>query len=324
MEKKQMTIGVLTSGGDAPGMNAAIRSVVRAAIFHNMRVLGVRRGYSGLISGDIFEMHIRSVKDIIQKGGTMLFSARSEEFMTPEGFAKAVKNCKDEGMDGLIVIGGDGSFRGASKLSEAGIPCIGIPGTIDNDIPCSDYTIGFDTAVNTAIELVDKIRDTSQSHDRCSIVEVMGRNSGHIALHAGISCGASAILVPEIEFDIEKDVAQKILASIKSGKQHFVIVASEGVGDTLEIAKKLEEIIGIETRCTVLGHVQRGGAPTYTDRLLASMMGHYAVTLLQQGKSDRVVVQKNNKIVDYDITEALSMTKPFECDLYNLADEISN
>ncbi len=324
MEKKQMTIGVLTSGGDAPGMNAAIRSVVRAAIFHNMRVLGVRRGYSGLISGDIFEMHIRSVKDIIQKGGTMLFSARSEEFMTPEGFAKAVKNCKDEGMDGLIVIGGDGSFRGASKLSEAGIPCIGIPGTIDNDIPCSDYTIGFDTAVNTAIELVDKIRDTSQSHDRCSIVEVMGRNSGHIALHAGISCGASAILVPEIEFDIEKDVAQKILASIKSGKQHFVIVASEGVGDTLEIAKKLEKIIGIETRCTVLGHVQRGGAPTYTDRLLASMMGHYAVTLLQQGKSDRVVVQKNNKIVDYDITEALSMTKPFECDLYNLADEISN
>ncbi len=324
MENKVKTIGVLTSGGDAPGMNAAIRAVVRTAIYNGIKVKGICRGYSGLLAGEVVDMHIRSVKDIIQKGGTILYSARCEEFLTEEGREKGAEMCKKLGIDGLIVIGGDGSFKGASELSKRGIPCIGVPGTIDNDIGASDYTIGFDTAVNTAVELVDKIRDTSQSHDRCSVVEVMGRDSGHIALHTGVACGASAILVPEMPFNLKKDVANKIIESNKTGKKHFVVVVSEGVGDSTEITHKLEALTGIETRCTVLGHVQRGGSPTSRDRRTATMMGHYAVGLLMEGKSNRVVVYKNDKVVDYDIIEALAMTKPFDCELYRAADEISN
>ncbi len=317
------TIGVLTSGGDAPGMNAAVRSVVRTAIFKGMKVIGIRRGYNGLIHNDTSRMYLRSVSDIIHRGGTVLYTARSPEFKTEEGMQKAIGVCHELGIEGIVVIGGDGSYRGAKDLSERGIPCVGIPGTIDNDIACTDYTIGFDTAMNTAMDMVDRLRDTAQSHERCTVVEVMGRNAGFLALHTGIAVGATAILVPEVAYDIEKDIVQKMRETQKSGKKHFIVVVAEGVGHVEEIARDIERITGIESRSTVLGHVQRGGSPTVRDRVIASQMGFKAVELLSQGIGNRVVAYKDSKIVDYDINEALAMKKPFEYDLFEVAHDIS-
>lgn len=315
-------IGVLTSGGDAPGMNAAIRAVVRTGLSKGMEVMGIYRGYNGLINGDIKNLSVRSVSDVIQHGGTMLYTARCKEFRFEEGLQKAKKTCLEHGIEGIVVIGGDGSFRGAADLSARGIPCVGIPGTIDNDISMSEYTIGYDTAMNTAMEMVDKLRDTSQSHDRCSVVEVMGRNAGYIAVNTGIACGATCIIVPEIPWTIEA-VCEKIKKTRETGKHHFIVVVSEGVGNAAEIAKDIEHYTGVESRATILGHVQRGGSPTIRDRVAASELGYYAVQLLFEGKGNRVVGIQNNNIVDYDIQEALSMKKPFEVDLYRIADEIS-
>ncbi len=317
------TIGVLTSGGDAPGMNAVVRSVVRSAIALDMNVKGIRRGYNGLIDGDIVDMNVRSVSEIIHRGGTILYTARSPEFKTEEGIKKAVETCHKEGIEGIVVIGGDGSFRGARDLSLCGIPCVGVPGTIDNDISSTEYTIGFDTAMNTAMEMVDKLRDTTQSHERCSVVEVMGRHAGWIALETGIAVGSTAILVPEIKYDLQRDIIDKIERTKATGKKHFIIVVAEGVGQTNELAKEIEEITGIETRATILGHVQRGGSPTLRDRLFASLMGHEAVKLLSQGVGNRVIAYREEKIVNYDIYEALQMVKPFDVDAYNIANEIS-
>jgi 6-phosphofructokinase 1 len=321
--KEMKTIGVLTSGGDAPGMNAAIRAIVRTGISKGMRVIGIRRGYNGLINGDMIEMNLRSVSDIIHRGGTILYTARSPEFKTEEGMEKAVRVCKEMGIDGIAVIGGDGSFRGASDLSTRGIPCVGLPGTIDNDISSSENCIGFDTAVNTVKENVDKLRDTTESHDRCSVVEVMGRRAGYIALHAGIAVGATCIIVPEVKVDIEKDIIPKLQNIQKTGKKHFIIVVAEGVGRVDEIAKLIQDKTGIESRATILGHVQRGGSPTVQDRVMASEMGYYAVELLSQGIGNRVIVMKDNKVVDYDIHEALQMKKPFEDRLYEISNVIS-
>lgn len=317
------TIAVLTSGGDAPGMNAAVRAVARAALSKGIKVYGVRRGYNGLLNGDVFEMNLRSVSDILSKGGTVLYTARSPEFNTKEGVKKAADNCRKLGIDGVVVIGGDGSFRGARDLTGEGIPCIGVPGTIDNDISSSDYTIGFDTAMNTAMEMIDKIRDTAQSHDRCSVVEVMGRRCGDIALEVGIAIGASAVLVPEVPYDLKKDVIDVLLKNRETGKKHFIIVVAEGIGGIDGIVKEIEAQTGIETRGTVLGHVQRGGSPTLRDRVVASRMGYRAVELLEEGQSNRVVVMKDNHIVDYDISEALAMKKQFNTKLFNIAHEIS-
>ena len=317
------TIAVLTSGGDAPGMNAAVRAVARAALSKGIKVYGVRRGYNGLLNGDVFEMNLRSVSDILSKGGTVLYTARSPEFNTKEGVKKAADNCRKLGIDGVVVIGGDGSFRGARDLTGEGIPCIGVPGTIDNDLSSSDYTIGFDTAMNTAMEMIDKIRDTAQSHDRCSVVEVMGRRCGDIALEVGIAIGASAILVPEVPYDLKKDVIDVLLKNRETGKKHFIIVVAEGIGGIDGIVKEIEAQTGIETRGTVLGHVQRGGSPTLRDRVVASRMGYRAVELLEEGQSNRVVVMKDNHIVDYDISEALAMKKQFNTKLFNIAHEIS-
>ena len=316
------TIGVLTSGGDAPGMNAAIRSIVRAAAYMGMTVKGIKRGYNGLIENNIVDLDIRSVSDIIQRGGTVLYTARCPRFTTEEGMQEAIKNCKNNGIEGLIVIGGDGSFRGARDLSLRGIPCIGIPGTIDNDIPSTEYTIGFDTAMNTVVEMVDKLRDTACSHERCSVVEVMGHGAGDIALQSGLAVGATAIIVPEIGFDLQ-NVIDKILETKKNGRNHFIIVVSEGLCDATQLAKLLQESTGIETRATILGHIQRGGNPTLRDRVVASKMGYAAVELLNKGVGNRVVGLKNNKIVNYDIFEALNMSKSFDQETYRLANTIS-
>ena len=319
----QKSIAVLTSGGDAPGMNAAVRAVVRAGINKGMRVYGVYRGYNGLLNGDVQEMNLRSVSDIIGFGGTMLYTARSEEFATPAGIKKAADFCRSIDVSGVVVIGGDGSFKGARALTNAGINCIGIPGTIDNDIACSEYTVGFDTAMNTAIQMVDRIRDTAQSHDRCSIVEVMGRRCGDIALQTGIATGATAILVPEIPYNIERDVIQRIVNTQKTGKKHFIVVVAEGVGKVAELANYIENRLGIETRATILGHVQRGGSPTLRDRVDASEMGFRAVELLEKNLGNRVVAMKDGKIVDLDINEALDMQRVFDEDLYKIAMTIS-
>ena len=312
------TIGVLTSGGDAPGMNAAVRAVVRTAVANGMTVKGIMRGYNGIIEDDIVDLDARSVSDIIGRGGTMLYTARSPRFREEEGILKGVETCKKHGIEGVVVIGGDGSFRGARDLSLHGIPCVGIPGTIDNDISCTDYTIGFDTAMNTAMEMVDKIRDTSQSHDRCSIVEVMGRNAGHLALQCGIAVGAAAIVVPEVPITMD-EIVEKIRRMKKSGKRHFVIVVAEGVGKVDQMAKDIEAATGIVTRANVLGHVQRGGNPTVRDRVVATQLGYAAVQLLREGKGNRVVGIKDNKVVDYDIYEALNMTKDLDMEMYNIA-----
>lgn len=316
-------IAVLTSGGDAPGMNAAVRSVVRTGISFGMKVYGVKRGYNGLLNNDFEEMTMRSVSDIIQYGGTSLFTARSPNFNSPEGVKRAADNCRKEGIDGIIVIGGDGSFRGARDLVNEGIMCIGIPGTIDNDISCTEYTVGYDTALNTAMEMIDRIRDTTESHDRCSVVEVMGRNCGDIALNTGISVGAIATLVPEIPYDMEKDVIARIKLAQQTGKRHFIIVVAEGVGHTQQIAQEVQEKTGIEARATILGHVQRGGSPTLRDRVEASRMAYHAVELLKDGVDNRVVALCGGKIVDFDITEALNMKHVFDEELYHISQAIS-
>ncbi|MBE6860571.1 MAG: 6-phosphofructokinase [Ruminococcus sp.] len=315
-------IGVLTSGGDAPGMNAAIRAVVRTALSKGMEVYGIRRGYVGLINGDIFKMDARSVSDIIRKGGTVLYTARCPEFRTEEGLQKAKATCEEFGLEGLVVIGGDGSFRGAADLSARGILCVALPGTIDNDISCTDYTIGYDTAMNTAMEMVDKLRDTSQSHDRCTVVEVMGRNAGFIAVNTGIACGAIEIITKELPYDLDA-IAKKMLEAKANGKQNFVIVVAEGIGNANEIAKIIEEKTHIESRATILGHVQRGGIPTVRDRVLATELAHHAVELLEQGIGNRVVGIRKDEIVDFDIQEALSMEKPYEVALHRIAEEIA-
>ena len=317
------TIGVLTSGGDAPGMNAAVRAVVRSGCENGFRVMGIRRGYNGLMQGDMFEMNLRSVSNIINRGGTVLYSARSPEFKTEEGLQKALKVAKDVNMEGIVVIGGDGSFRGARDLSLRGVNCVGIPGTIDNDIACSDYTIGYDTAMNTVLEMVDRLRDTSESHDRCSVVEVMGRRAGYIALNAGIACGATSILIPEVEYDFQRDVIDRMKRTQKTGKRHFIILVAEGIGGVEEMAKRIEAETGVETRATVLGHVQRGGHPTVRDRVTASLMGHKAVELLKAGIGNRVLAINKDEIVDYDIFEALNMKKSLNIEEYKIAHEIS-
>lgn len=317
-------IAVLTSGGDAPGMNAAIRAVVRTACENGMEVFGVVRGYNGLINGDFIKMDLRSVSDIINRGGTILYSARSVEFATEEGMRKAIRTCQEHGIEGVVVIGGDGSFRGARDLSERGIPCVGIPGTIDNDIACCDYTIGYDTCLNTIMELVDRIRDTSESHDRCSVVEVMGRRAGYLALNAGIACGATAILIPEIPFDIEKHVIERMKKTQRTDKKHFIIIVAEGCDvDVKELASEIQSKTGVESRYTILGHTQRGGYATVKDRVMATRMGNYAVKLLMDNIGNRVVAAQKESVVDFDIFEALNMTKSIDMNLYNIAHEVS-
>lgn len=309
MGKEIKTIGVLTSGGDAPGMNAAIRAVVREALGKNLKVKGIRRGYAGLLAEDIIDMQARDVSDTIQRGGTILQTARCMEFTTPEGQQRGAEACKKHGIDGVIVIGGDGSFRGAQKLAAHGINTVGLPGTIDLDIACSEYTIGFDTAVNTAMQAIDKVRDTSTSHERCSIIEVMGRGAGYIALWTGIANGAEDILLPErYDYD-EQKLVNHIIENRKRGKQHHIIINAEGIGHSVSMAKRIEAATGIETRATILGHMQRGGSPTCKDRVYASIMGAKAVDLLCEGKTNRVVAYRHGDFVDFDIDEALAMEK---------------
>lgn len=309
MADQMKTIAVLTSGGDAPGMNAAIRAVVRTAIAKGLTVKGIERGYAGLLNEEIIDMDAKSVSDIIQRGGTILGTARCLEFKNPEIQKVGADICRKHGIDGLVVIGGDGSYRGAQALARNGINAIGLPGTIDLDIACTDYTIGFDTAVNTAMEAIDKVRDTSTSHERCSVIEVMGRNAGYIALWCGIADGAEDILLPEKYDYNEQAIIDNIIQKKKMGKKHYIIVNAEGVGDSMEMAKRIEAATGIETRATILGHIQRGGSPTCKDRYYASIMGAYAVDLLIEGKSNRVVGYKHGEFVDYDIEEALAMKK---------------
>ena len=316
------TIGVLTSGGDAPGMNAAVRAVVRAALKKGMNVYGVKRGYCGLIEDDIEPLNELSVAGIIQRGGTMLYTARSAEFRTEDGVLLAKENCEKHGLEGLVVIGGDGSFRGAADLSAHGIACVGLPGTIDNDIACTEYTIGYDTAMNTAMELMDKLSDTSQSHYRCSVVEVMGRVAGYIAVNTGVASGALEIITKEMPYDLDK-IAKKMLEFKARGKQNFIIVVAENIGHADEIAKLLQEKTGIESRSTILGHVQRGGSPTVRDRVVATEMGYYAVELLEQGIGNRVVGMQGGKIVDFDIQEALAMSKPYDEKLHHIAEDVA-
>ena len=323
MENEMNTIGVLTSGGDAPGMNAAIRAVVRAALANGKKVKGIMRGYQGLLEEEIIDMDGRSVADIIHRGGTILGTARCMEFVTPEGQKLGADICKKHGIDGLVVIGGDGSFRGAQKLAHLGIKTVGIPGTIDLDIACTEYTIGFDTAINTAMEAVDKVRDTSTSHERCSIIEVMGRRAGYIALWCGIANGAEDILIPErYDYD-EQRIINHIIASRKTGKKHHIIINAEGIGHSASMAKRIEAATGMETRATILGHMQRGGSPTCKDRMYASIMGAYAVDLLCAGKSNRVVAYRNGDYVDFEIDEALAMTKDIPEYQFNVSKVLS-
>ncbi len=303
------TIGVLTSGGDAPGMNAAIRAVVRGGIAHNMRVMGISRGYQGLINGDIHEMTLRSVSDTLQRGGTFLQSARCKEFTTEEGQIRAMEVAKVFGIDAIVVIGGDGTFRGARDLSRHGMTMIGIPGTIDNDIDCTDYTIGYDTAMNTAMEAIDKIRDTASSHQRCSIVEVMGRGAGHIALSLSIANGAEAVIVPEKGYSVDEDIIKPIFGCRNRGKNHYIVILAEGVGKTDEIAAEIQKKTGIDARVSILGYIQRGGSPTARDRIEASRMGGHAVSILAKGCDSRIVALKNGVVTDFPIEEALSMKK---------------
>ena len=302
-------IGVLTSGGDAPGMNAAVRAVVRAAIFRGIEVIGIRRGYNGLINGDIVRLDEKSVAHIINRGGTMLYTARSMEFMTEEGQQKAVNTCKMLGLEGIVAIGGDGTFRGALALSKHGISVVGIPGTIDNDIACTNYCIGFDTAANTAIECIDKLRDTMQSHERCSVVEVMGRSAGHLALYVGLAVGATAVLVPESDQDFDTEVIEKIRNARLNGFTHYMVVVAEGAGSAFQVAERIKEETALEPRVTVLGHIQRGGNPTARDRVTATRMGYRAVDILASGGTNRIVCLRNGTMCDMDIDEALAMQK---------------
>ena len=317
------TIGVLTSGGDAPGMNAAIRAVVRTALGKGLNVQGIRRGYHGLLNEEIINMTARDVSDIIQRGGTILQTARCSEMRTEEGQRKAAGILKKYGIDGLVVIGGDGSFAGAQKLSNLGINTIGIPGTIDLDIDCTEYTIGFDTAVNTAMEAIDKVRDTSTSHERCSVIEVMGRDAGYLALWCGIANGAEQILLPEEHDYDEQQIIKNIVENRKRGKKHYIIINAEGIGDSINMAKRIEEATGMETRATILGHMQRGGSPTCKDRVFASIMGAKAVDLLCEGKTNRVVGFSHGEYIDFDIDEALNMKKEIPEYQYNIAKDLS-
>ncbi len=322
MKKKTneaMTVGVLTSGGDAPGMNAAVRAVVRCGIVAGFQVKGIRRGYTGLLEEDIFDMNARSVADIIQKGGTILYTARCPEMMRPEGQEKAAFILKKHGIDALVVIGGDGSYRGALALAREGINVVGIPGTIDLDIACSDYTIGFDTALNTAMEAIDKVRDTSASHERCSIIEVMGRKAGHIALWSGIATGAEEVLVTErYDYD-EQRIIDNIIEKKKLGKKLHIIINAEGIGDSNGMAKRIEAATGLETRATIIGYMQRGGSPTCRDRVMASAMGAKAIEILAEGKTKRIVAWKHGEFCDYDIEEALEMQKDLNDDLWEIS-----
>jgi 6-phosphofructokinase 1 len=315
-------IGVLTSGGDAPGMNAAVRAVVRKAIYHGLEVYGVYQGYNGLINGNIKKLELGSVGDIIHRGGTILRSARCEEFKTKEGQAKGIEQLKKFGIEGLVVIGGDGSYRGAQKLTEQGFPCVGIPGTIDNDIPGTDFTIGFDTALNTVIEAIDKIRDTATSHERTFVIEVMGRDAGDIALWSGLAGGAETILIPEDPFNID-EIVERLRKGQERGKKHSIIVVAEGVMSGTEFAQKLKDATNMETRVSVLGHIQRGGSPTAFDRVLASRLGARAVELLLEGKGGRAVGIVNNKLVDYDILELFDMPHQLDLKMYELSKELS-
>ena len=317
------TIGVLTSGGDAPGMNAAIRAVVRAGCELGIKVYGIMRGFNGLMSNDMYEMNLRSVSDIINRGGTILCSARSERFKTEEGMQAAIRTCRERGIEGLVVIGGDGSFRGARDISLKGIPCVAIPGTIDNDIGCCDYTIGYDTAMNTIMQMVDRIRDTAESHDRCAVVEVMGRGAGYLALSSGSACGATSILIPEVPYDFDRDVIERMKRTQRSGKVHFVIMVSEAIGGVEEMAKRIQAETGVEARATILGHVQRGGSPTSKDRIVASRMGYHAVQLLKDGIGNRVVAIQKDEVMDFDIYEALGMKSSIDLEMYKMAMEIS-
>ncbi|MCT2537179.1 6-phosphofructokinase [Aquibacillus koreensis] len=315
-------IGVLTSGGDAPGMNAAVRAVVRKCIYHDIEVYGVYNGYQGLMEGNIKQMILGSVGDIIQRGGTILYSARSEEFKTEQGQQKAIEQLNRFGIEGLIVIGGDGSFRGAEKLTQKGYPCIGVPGTIDNDIPGTDFTIGFDTALNTIIDAIDKIRDTATSHERTYVVEVMGRNAGDLALWAGLADGAESILIPEKPDDFDS-VVQKLIRGQKRGKKHSIIILAEGIGSGIDYGKRIEEATNMDTRVTVLGHIQRGGSPSGFDRVLASRLGAKAVDLLLDGKAGRMVGIQKNELVDHDIIEILQQKHHINMDMYRLSNELS-
>lgn len=305
-------IGVLTSGGDAPGMNAAVRSVVRTAMFHGIECYGIRRGYNGLIAGDLIRLDEKNISHTINRGGTILYTARSKEFMTEEGQKKAVSTCRFLGLDGIIAIGGDGTFRGARALSKYGINVICIPATIDNDISCTNYSIGFDTAANTAIECIDRLRDTMQSHERCSVVEVMGRNAGFLAMYVGLAVGATAVLVPEEPINFERDVIEKIRRARFNGFTHYMIVVAEGAGSASDIAAKIKETIDLDPRVTVLGHIQRGGVPTGRDRVNATKMGFLAVELLLQGKTNRIVCTENGSFTDVDIDEGLSMNRKIQ------------
>ena len=323
MAKEIKTIGVLTSGGDAPGMNAAIRAVVRKALVNGKKVKGILKGYSGLLNEEIIDMSANDVSNTIERGGTILFTARCKEFMTEEGQQRGAEICRKHGIDGIVVIGGDGSFRGAQKLANLGINTIGVPGTIDLDISCTEYTIGFDTAVNTAMEAIDKVRDTSTSHERCSIIEVMGRNAGYIALWCGIANGAEDILLPEnYDYD-EQKIINNIIENRKRGKKHHIIVNAEGVGHSASMARRIEAATGIETRATILGHMQRGGSPTCKDRVYASMMGAMAADLLCDGKTNRVVGYQHGRCQDFDINEALNMVKGIDPYQYQVAKDLS-
>lgn len=305
-------IGVLTSGGDAPGMNACVRAVVRTALYHGVECYGIRRGYNGLITGDIIQLNEKNIAHIINRGGTILYTARSKDFLTEEGQKKAASTCKFLGLDGIVAIGGDGTFRGAAALSKYGLNVICIPATIDNDISCTNYSIGFDTAANTAIECIDKLRDTMQSHERCSIVEVMGRNAGYLAMYVGLAVGATAILVPEKPFDFEEDLIEKIRKARLNGFTHYMIVVAEGAGSAADIASRLREAIDLDPRVTVLGHIQRGGCPTGRDRVNATKMGYMAVEMLLAGKTNRVICTHNGAFTDVDIQEGLAMQKSIQ------------
>lgn len=316
-------IGVLTSGGDSPGMNAAVRAVVRAAIFRGIEVIGIRRGYNGLINGDILRLDEKSVAHVINRGGTLLYTARSKEFMTPEGQQKAVNTCKLLGLDGIVAIGGDGTFRGAQALSRHGISVVGIPATIDNDIACTNYCIGFDTAANTAIDCIDRLRDTMQSHERCSVVEVMGRNAGHLALYVGLAVGATAVLVPESKESFETEVIEKIRNARLNGFTHYMIVVAEGAASALEVAQNIKDTICIEPRVTVLGHIQRGGIPTARDRVTATRMGYRAVDILANGGTNRIIALLDGKMSDIDIEKGLACHKGIDMEEWTVLEAMT-
>ena len=323
-QNTRSTIGILTSGGDAPGMNAAVRAVVRAAINHGYSAVGFLRGYNGLISDDYVAMNARTVSDTIHRGGTILYTARCKEMMDSAGQDKAAEVCRKHDLAALVVIGGDGSFRGAQALAKRGVNVMCLPGTIDNDIGATDYTSGVDTAINTVTEMVDKIRDTSQSHNRCTVVEVMGRSCGFIALHSGLATGATAILIPEIPYDFQRDILDRISATIRTGKKHFIIMVAEGVGGAHELARRIEEATGIESRASILGYVQRGGSPTSRDRTIASRMGFHAVELIDQNQRNRMIIRKDGHIRDLDLDEAIDIKKPINEKLYRIAMEVNS